>query len=44
MNQAQKGERYNWLLQQHKNVENQIIIEGLNHRIALIDLEVKKLF
>jgi len=24
MNQAQKGERYNWLLQQHKNVENQI--------------------
>ena len=70
MNQQDKGQRYNWLLEEHKSVErqingvpklpleqtlqdldsreyspqNQAIIEGLNHRIALIDLEVKKLF
>ena len=24
MNQAQKGERYNWLLEEHKKVERQI--------------------
>lgn len=25
MNQAQKGERYNWLLEEHKKVERQIL-------------------
>jgi len=70
MNQTEKGQRYNWLLEEHKIVERQInevpklpldqtlqdldskeyspqnqkIIEGLKHRIQLIDLEVKKLF